>query len=94
MWLVAIAWIYVVGLMSVTETSVVGGVMTFIFYCVVPLGILFYLTGGRRRRARRAAAESADTGSASSSSSARKDDASDKDCRDGGVDSSDCSSSD
>ena len=57
MWIVAIAWIYVVGLMSVTEHSVVAGVMTFVSYCVIPLSILFYLTGGRRRREKRAAAE-------------------------------------
>ena len=57
MWIVAIAWIYVVGLMSVTEHSIVAGVMTFVFYCVIPLTILFYLTGGRRRREKRAAAE-------------------------------------
>lgn len=53
MWIVAIAWIYVVGLMAVTETSVVAGVMTFLGYCVLPLSILFYLTGGKRRRAAR-----------------------------------------
>lgn len=56
MWIVAIAWIYVVALMSVTETSIVAGVMTFLGYCVIPLSILFYLTGGKRRRARREAA--------------------------------------
>ena len=55
MWIVAIAWIYVVGLMSLTETSVVAGVMTFVGYCVLPLSILFYITGGKRRRQRRAA---------------------------------------
>ena len=54
MWIVAIAWIYVVGLMAVTEPSIVAGIMTLFGYCVVPLSILFYLTGGRRRRARRA----------------------------------------
>ena len=54
MWIVAIAWIYVVGLMAVTESSIVAGIMTLFGYCVVPLSILFYLTGGRRRRARRA----------------------------------------
>lgn len=59
MWIVAIAWIYVVGLMAVTEKSIVAGVMTFVGYCVIPLSILFYLTGGKRRRARREAAESA-----------------------------------
>lgn len=57
MWIVAIAWIYVVGLMSITETSIVAGVMTFVGYCVIPLSILFYLTGGKRRRAKRAAAD-------------------------------------
>ena len=57
MWIVAIAWIYVVGLMSVTEHSIVAGVMTFVSYCVIPLSILFYLTGGRRRREKRAAAD-------------------------------------
>ena len=50
MWLVAIAWIYVVGLMSLTETSVVAGVMTFLGYCVLPLSILHYITGSKRRR--------------------------------------------
>lgn len=56
MWIVAVAWIYVVGLMAVTETSVVAGIMTFLFYCVLPLTILFYLTGGKRRAAKRQAA--------------------------------------
>ena len=53
MWIVAIAWIYVVVLMAATEPTVVGGIMTFVFYCAVPLSILFYLTGARRRRQRR-----------------------------------------
>lgn len=57
MWIVAIAWIYVVGLMAVTETSIVAGVMTFLGYCVVPVSILYYLTGGRRRRQAREARE-------------------------------------
>ena len=52
MWIVAIAWIYVVVLMAATEPTVVGGIMTFVFYCALPLSILFYLTGARRRRAR------------------------------------------
>lgn len=57
MLIVAVAWIYVVGLMALTEPSIVAGIMTFLLYCVVPLSILFYLGGGRRRRLRRAAAE-------------------------------------
>ncbi|OBV38244.1 hypothetical protein ASR47_1005198 [Janthinobacterium psychrotolerans] len=53
MLMTAIAWIYVVGLMALTEPSVVAGLMTFLLYCVVPLSILFYLTGSRRRKRRR-----------------------------------------
>lgn len=53
MWIVAIGWIYVIGLVAVSETSIVAGVMTFLGYCVLPLSILFYLTGGKRRRAAR-----------------------------------------
>lgn len=57
MLIVAIAWIYVVALMSLTETSFVAGVMTFLGYCVLPLSILYYLTGsGRRKRAAQAKA--------------------------------------
>lgn len=62
MWIVAVAWIFVVGLMGITEayeTRVLAGILTFVFYCVVPLSILFYLTGGKRRRAKRARAEAA-----------------------------------
>ena len=58
MLIVAIAWIYVVALMSLTETSIVAGVMTFLGYCVLPLSILYYLTGSRRRK-RKAEAKAA-----------------------------------
>ncbi|GAB3409930.1 hypothetical protein NX774_07950 [Massilia agilis] len=57
MWIVAIGWVYVVALMAATEPNVLSGIMTFFGYCVLPMSILFYLTGGKRRRARRAAAE-------------------------------------
>ena len=50
MWIVAIAWIYVVVLMAATEPTVVAGIMTFAFYCALPLSILFYITGAKRRR--------------------------------------------
>jgi hypothetical protein len=53
MWIVAIAWIYVVVLMAATEPTVVAGIMTIVFYCAVPLSILFYITGAKRRRLRR-----------------------------------------
>ena len=53
MWIVAVGWIYVVILMAATETSVIAGIMTFFGYCVLPLSILFYITGAKRRRKRR-----------------------------------------
>jgi cytochrome c biogenesis protein CcdA len=53
MWIVAVAWIYVVGLMALTEPTVVAGIMTFLAYCVLPLSILFYIAGSKRRRQRR-----------------------------------------
>jgi hypothetical protein len=52
MWIVAVAWIYVVGLMALTEPSIVAGIMTFFGYCVLPLSILYYLSGSKRRRLR------------------------------------------
>jgi ABC-type transport system involved in cytochrome bd biosynthesis fused ATPase/permease subunit len=59
MLIVAVAWIYVVVLMAFTEPTVVAGIMTFLLYCVLPLGILFYLTGSGRRKRARAAREQA-----------------------------------
>ena len=59
MLIVAIAWIYVVGLMALTEPTVVAGIVTFLFYCVLPLGTLMYIAGSGRRKARRRAAEQA-----------------------------------
>ncbi|MFC3108897.1 hypothetical protein ACFQAT_14330 [Undibacterium arcticum] len=55
MYIVAIAWIYVVLMMSLTETSFVAGIMTFFMYCVLPLIIILYLMGGSRRKRKREA---------------------------------------
>jgi hypothetical protein len=59
MLIVAIAWIYVVGLMALTETSIIAGIVTFLFYCALPLGTLLYIAGTGKRKARRRAEESA-----------------------------------
>jgi len=50
MWIVAIGWMYVVSLMAATEPSVVGGMMTFLGYGVLPLSLVLYLGGVRLRR--------------------------------------------
>jgi hypothetical protein len=54
MYIVAIAWIYVVLLMAMSETSAVAGVLTFVFYGLLPLALLLWLVGTpiRRRRLR------------------------------------------
>ncbi len=61
MWIVVIAWLYVALMMSLAEAtstqgSVLGAVITFIFYGIGPLALVMYLLGTpARRRARRAA---------------------------------------
>jgi membrane protein implicated in regulation of membrane protease activity len=55
MYLVAIAWMYVVVMMSVAEATaangtVLGAVVTFVFYGVLPCVILMYLMGTPMRR--------------------------------------------
>lgn len=52
MWIVAIAWMYIVVLMAATESSVLGGVLTLLFYGVLPLSLLSYFFGAKGRRAR------------------------------------------
>jgi len=54
MYIVAIAWIYVVLLMAMTEPNAVAGVLTFAFYGLLPLALLLWLVGTpiRRRRLR------------------------------------------
>ena len=55
MYLVVIAWIYVVLMMSLTEAfssqgSVLGAVMTFVLYGVLPLSIVVYILGTPARK--------------------------------------------
>jgi hypothetical protein len=52
MHIAAVGWIYVVLMMAITEDSVVAGIMTFLFYGVLPVAIIMYLagTGNRKRR--------------------------------------------
>lgn len=53
MYIVAIAWIYVVFMMSITEHSIIAGIVTFLLYCVFPLTIVLYLMRTpQRKRAR------------------------------------------
>lgn len=69
MYLVAIAWIYVVLMMAVAEAlssqgSVIGALFTFLLYGVLPLAILMYILGtpGRKRRLKATEAAAASDG--------------------------------
>jgi biotin transporter BioY len=55
--IVAIGWLYVVLMMSITERTAVAGVMTFLFYGVFPLTIVLYLMGTPQRKRNRQLAE-------------------------------------
>ncbi len=59
MYLVVIAWLYVTLMMAIAEAtspvgSVLGAIVTFVLYGLLPLGILVYILGtpGRKRRLR------------------------------------------
>jgi hypothetical protein len=65
MYLVVIAWIYVVLMMAVAEAmahngTVLGAIVTFLLYGVLPLSIVVYLMRTPARRAARKRAEAAD----------------------------------
>ena len=75
MYLVAIAWTYVVVLMTVVEAtaengSVLGAVITFFLYGALPLLIALYLLGTPGRRRARKLAEAAAVESARRTASA------------------------
>ncbi|KGM41483.1 hypothetical protein JY96_19295 [Aquabacterium sp. NJ1] len=61
MWIVAAAWLYVTVMMALAEAtspqgSVLGAVITLVFYGLAPLALVLYLMGApARRKALRAA---------------------------------------
>jgi hypothetical protein len=62
MYIVAIAWIYVALMMSVAEATntngtVLGGIVTFILYGILPTSIIIYIMDAPRRRRNRLALE-------------------------------------
>ena len=55
LYIIAIGWAYVVLLMAATSKSFIAGALTFIFYGLLPLALVFWLTLKRMRRLRRLA---------------------------------------
>lgn len=60
MYLIAIAWLYVALLAAVSDDTVVGGVLTFIFYGLAPMALFLWLFGTSARRRRQRAREAAE----------------------------------
>jgi uncharacterized membrane protein len=55
LYIIAIGWAYVVLMMAVTAKSVIAGALTFIFYGLLPLGLVLYITLKQLKRSRMAA---------------------------------------
>lgn len=53
MYIIAIAWMYVAILIAVTEPTVIGKIMSLMFYGVLPLALLLWLFGTPVRRKRK-----------------------------------------
>jgi hypothetical protein len=51
--IIVIGWLYVTVLMALTETNIVSGIMTLLFYGLLPSGIVFYLATAKVRKQRR-----------------------------------------
>ena len=66
MYIVAIAWLYVVVMMALAEAtspqgSVLGAVFTFLLYGALPLGLVLYILATPARKRARASREAAAT---------------------------------
>jgi len=66
MYIVAIAWLYVVVMMALTESSIVAGLATFLFYGLAPVALLVWLMGTPQRRRTRKAREAREAAAADS----------------------------
>jgi uncharacterized membrane protein len=69
MYLVAIGWLYVALMMALAEAlhpqgGVLGAIVTFVLYGLLPVSILMYVMGTPMRRRARRAAEAAETAQA------------------------------
>ncbi len=54
MYIIAIGWLYVTLLVAANEASVIAGIISFVFYGLLPCGLLLWISGSKVRRQRRA----------------------------------------
>ncbi|MGB7501886.1 MAG: hypothetical protein WBM25_05755 [Azonexus sp.] len=52
MYIIAIGWLYVTALVALNEASVISGIISFLFYGLLPCGLLLWLGGSKVRRQR------------------------------------------
>jgi hypothetical protein len=57
MYIIAIAWLYVTFLMAATEASITAGILTFVFYGLMPCGLLMWILGTPQRKRKKALLE-------------------------------------
>lgn len=86
MYIVPIAWLYVAVLMAVAEATnttgtVLGGIVTFVLYGLLPIGLLVYVMGAPARKRAIKAQEQAELAAAQSSSPTASDFAPDADAK-------------
>jgi len=53
MYIVAIAWLYVTLMMALTEPNITAGLLTFLFYGLLPCALLIWIIGTPQRRRNR-----------------------------------------
>ena len=53
MYIVAIGWLYVTVLVALNEPTVVSGIISFLFYGLLPCELLLWIAGRKVRRQRR-----------------------------------------
>ena len=53
MYIVAIGWLYVTVLVALNEPTVVAAIISFLFYGLLPCGLLLWMAGRKVRRQRR-----------------------------------------
>lgn len=58
MYILAIGWLYVTLLVAATEGTIVAGVISFLFYGLLPCAVIIWMSGSKVRRQRQAYRES------------------------------------
>ena len=50
MYIIAIAWLYIVLMMSITAKTIFGGLMTFLWYGILPCALFLWIFGTPQRK--------------------------------------------